>query len=177
MANNTDFLTDIYKQAEKLRLDILSKLENGFDFPDDVPVVPGAISKIENGILHITINECLPRLRDTKGSARIRNHWLGMIRRSLAGINISFKHALCLIVVYAPTPILWDADNRAVKFIVDAVRYCRLVQDDTWNYISFMVTGELDSEHPRTEIYIAEAGENHIKNILNMVSNCHKMAY
>lgn len=176
MPVNTTFLTNIYKQTEKLRLDILSEMKNTPDLPSEVADVPGAAAEVENGVLHISVMECLPRVCDTKGAARLRNHWLGLIRKALAGINISFKHALCVILIYAPSSFLWDVDNRAIKFILDALRYCRVIPDDTWNNLSYLVTGLAGVVDPKTEIYVIEMGNNYIDNILNMAKKSHIMS-
>lgn len=171
-----NYLLDLYKQADKLRMDILVGIKETPNFPKNLPEVPGATAELKDGILHITVNECLPRLCDVRVSPRIRNYWLGMMRRALSGINAVFKHALCLIIVYAPSTSVWDPDNRAVKFIIDGLRYNRLIPDDSWDYISYLVTGRPDSEHPRTEVYVIDAGKNYIENIQNMVISNHNMA-
>ena len=77
------------------------------------------------------------------------------MHHALRDVNRQFDKALCVIRVYSPASY-WDVDNRAYKYIIDSLRYNKLIKDDRQNYLSFMVLGEMDKEHPRTEIYIME---------------------
>lgn len=171
MPVDSDVINNLYKQIEDMRMTLLENID--YQEIATAPELPGAVACLEKDVLKITVNECLPCICNLKGAVRIRNHWLGMIRKALAGINIRFTHALCVIIIYAPSPAVWDADNRAVKFIIDAMRYCRIVPDDTWDNLSYMVTGIADQKRPRTEVYVVEMGKNHTKNILNMALNSH----
>ena len=85
----------------------------------------------------------------------LQYQWLSMIAQSLKGIERSFDKALIVIQIYSPAPY-WDVDNRSFKVIIDALKYQKLISDDTSNKMAFMVIGEVDPDHPRTEIYVRE---------------------
>jgi hypothetical protein len=163
-------LIELYQEIERLRLDILRRIKAAPFVREPLPDLPGAYAYIKNNAIHIIVNECLPRVCDIRNSSHIRDHWVSMISCGLtkAKINKSFKHALCIIKIYAPIESIWDVDNRAYGIIIDAIRYNRIIKDDSWNNLSFMVTGQKDTERPRVEIIIQELGNNHLETIDQM---------
>lgn len=78
-----------------------------------------------------------------------------------ADLHLRFEKAFIVIALYLPYSLEWDPDNRAIKYIIDAVRYLRLVETDNWRHVSYAVTAEVDKENPRTEVYVVDwAGKN-----------------
>jgi fructose-specific component phosphotransferase system IIB-like protein len=114
----------------------------------------GALAWVEDGILRITIDECLPRERTFVGE--MKQVWIRKICKALRNIDIFFNRAICIITVYAPSDRDWDVDNRAYKVIPDAIELAGKIQKDTYHNLTLMVAGDVDKDNPRTEIYVIE---------------------
>ncbi len=105
--------------------------------------------------IKITIRDILPREADIPKTT-LREHWLSLMFHALKDIDWKAEKVLCVIKVIS-TASYWDTDNRAYKFIIDSLRYKQIIPNDTHNNISYLVVGgEIDTENPRTEIYILE---------------------
>ncbi|SHE96185.1 hypothetical protein SAMN02745218_01145 [Desulfofundulus australicus DSM 11792] len=113
------------------------------------------------GVLKIVVDGYLPRTRHA--TSMMRRSWIGKITRALLPIDVHFEKAFCIIVIYVPGKVNWDVDNRYYKFIIDAIRFARIIDDDNCQRLSFMVIGGVDPENPRTEIYIVnQPFEEHV---------------
>lgn len=174
MAFDLGLIHEIYRDVEELRL----KLWNGilvdeeevelysvraFDFPV-------SRAEIEDGVIHVVLNDYLPRVKELRGE-EMRLHWIRMVVRAvnrLGSIPV-FKKAFCVIVPYLPAGG-WDVDNIAYKYILEGVRYA-VLDGDTYDKLSFAVIGAVDKDHPRTELYIAEAPESIRQNIPQRLNN------
>ncbi|MGB9804852.1 hypothetical protein [Desulfofundulus sp.] len=113
------------------------------------------------GVLKIVVDGYLPRARHA--TSVMRRSWIGKITRALLPIDVHFERAFCVIAIYVPAKVNWDVDNRYYKFIIDAIRFARVIDDDSCQRLSFMVIGGVDPENPRTEIYIVnQPFEEHV---------------
>jgi len=142
-----------YKDLLKLKYDLECILDFDSEELRSLDLMETAKSWIENGVLRITINDYLPRNRFV--TSDVRDSWIGMIAKTLLDKDIYFEKALCIIVTYLPREG-WDVDNRGYKIIIDALRYARVITNDTFRELAFMVIGDVDPENPRTEIYVRE---------------------
>ncbi|MCL6479610.1 MAG: hypothetical protein K6T65_14610 [Peptococcaceae bacterium] len=129
--------------------------------------VEGARAWVEDGVLRITVDECLPGRYD--GNSDLRLHWIRKIMGALDGIDVRFKKALCIIEVYFPNKKTRDVDHRQYGYVLNGLVYAGVVNDDDYNTLSFMVTGNT-SEEPKTEIYVIEHPES-IRGIISKLQN------
>lgn len=117
--------------------------------------LPFTVEKTDTGF-KVTVRDILPRSREFIKRMSLQTAWFATLNRAFAQIDRKFEKLLVLIVPYLPTETSWDVDNRPFKFIIDMCRYAKLIPDDSWQYVSFMVIGKVDAVNPRTEIYLME---------------------
>lgn len=124
-----------------------------------LPGRAGATASYENGIVKYVIPE-VPWLikNDDRLHTKLKRFWIELIgyAHSKANIKVQFEHALCLIKVYHTLNAPWDLDNRVYNHIINAIRYTKLIPDDSSKHLSVMVTGEAGSDSKRTEIYVVD---------------------
>lgn len=133
------------------------------DIIDITPMI-NSEAKFENGVLKITVFDYLPRkcLIEEKGAiTELTNHWLDSINDAIlrlrkTGVDVHFKKADCFIFPFVPHNREVDPDNMAFKLILDALRYNKIIPNDSIKEITFRVEGNVDRENPRTEIYVFE---------------------
>jgi hypothetical protein len=153
--------------AEKLRLDLMllnqinSDLRAGEErFPQqyEYPPLRGIEVSWKDGTLKFRIPECPSTVRKI---GRIeRERWImGMVEAyQRTGLNLRFACVHVRIAIFLPAEYQWDPDNRALKPIMDALPYLKLVQDDRWNFVrSYTVIPGIDRERPRTVVLVSEA--------------------
>lgn len=117
--------------------------------------LPYTVEKIENGY-KVVIRDILPRNKEFVKRISLQTAWFGTLNKAFAKIDRKFERLLVIIVPYLPLNNVWDVDNRPYKFIIDMCRYTKLIPNDSWEYLSFMVVGKVDAANPRTEIYLTE---------------------
>lgn len=163
-----NWLTDYYNDLELKRLKAWGMLRGIRDdivelkLPVDTTPLLNSTAQYDGGILKIIIDDYIPRKSITKvkeADAPLRNHWLRSVvdpirKLQASGIILQFDKALCIIKTYVPRDITRDVDNVAYKIILDGLRYTRIIKDDTWKQMAFMVAGDIDRKAPRTEIYV-----------------------
>ena len=147
------FVSKGYKDLLRLKYDLECILDCESEEFGNLDLMETAKSWVKDGVLRITINDYLPRNRFV--TSDVRDSWIGIIAKTLLDKDIHFEKALCIIVNYLPREG-WDVDNRGYKIIIDALRYARVIQNDTFRELAFMVLGEVDLDNPRTEIYVRE---------------------
>jgi hypothetical protein len=113
----------------------------------------------ENRVLKFTFPDVPPPLFSRYTD--LADYWRGMVARAFfsSGLNerhISFEYAFVLIVIMYSNHAFWDPDNRAIKPIIDAIRRLRLVSDDDWKHVTFMVTGKPGNGSVKTEVYVTD---------------------
>lgn len=138
------------------------------DIEKNIPGKPGAEASYEDGILTITIPELPPhKVRDMRNrnyinnetEKRLSSHYASMIVYAIAklGKEIKFNKAMVSIKIYHNLEAPWDVDNRAYKFFIDGLRSAIIVEDDSYKYLSYMVSGCTEKDKlPKTEIVVAE---------------------
>lgn len=123
------------------------------------PGSPGATATYENGIVKFVVPELPPHIRaEDSIQAKIKYHWQEMIvyAYAKAGINVRFNHALCVIKIFHQLGAPWDVDNRVYKYIIDGIRYTKIIPDDSSEHLSYMVTGIANSKELKTEIFLMD---------------------
>ncbi|MCM3240655.1 hypothetical protein M3589_23660 [Heyndrickxia oleronia] len=96
------------------------------------------------------------KLKDKNYYRQLNMFYVGEITRKITEQDISkeFKQAFVLIKQFFPDLKIRDFDNQFKSFIFNALRYSRLIPDDSWGNLTYMECGELDRITPRTEITI-----------------------
>lgn len=139
-----------HKKLESALIDMEQALMREMEDIGTIEPINGATAWVESGILRINIDECLPRI--VSKPTKIR--WINKIRRALLDVSVRFESATIIIQVYSPYSIPWDTDNRAQSMIINAIRYMKVIPDDSYQYMSYLVSGKVDNDNPRTEIYV-----------------------
>ena len=124
-----------------------------------LPGRAGAEASYENGIVKYVVPEIPWHVRnDDPLQSKLNSFWTELIlyAHTKADIKIQFQKALCIIKVYYPLKTPWDIDNRAYKHIVDAIRYTKLIPDDSSKHLSIMFTGVPGSKEKKTEIFVCD---------------------
>lgn len=166
-----DYLKQLYIDNEIKRMKMWNKIHDLKEFIEKNEGIEGvfdtscldAEAAYSNGVLKILVKDYLPRacLAEVKGSQKhLRYMWLKTItdaicRLNEAGVYPKFKKMHCIIKVFLPYAG-WDTDNRAVKLIIDSLRYSNVIKDDTFDKMAFTVIGDTDRDNPRTEIVCVE---------------------
>lgn len=128
-------------------------------YKDPIPGSPGATATYENGIVKFIIPELPPHIRsDESIQAKLKYHWMDLIVYAYAKseIYVRFEHAFCLIKIYHKLNAPWDVDNRVHKYIIDGIRYTRMIPDDSCKHLTYMVTGIPKSKEIKTEVLVID---------------------
>jgi hypothetical protein len=128
-------------------------------YKDPIPGIPGAELTYKKGILKFTVPELPPHIRaDESIQTKLNYHWMDLIvyAHAKSEIDVKLNHAFCLIKIYHKLNVPWDVDNRVFKYIIDGIRYTKIIPDDSSKYLTFMVTGIPKSEEIKTEILVIE---------------------
>ena len=67
-----------------------------------------------------------------------------------------FDRAIVYITYFFPDNRRRDPDNYAGKMLLDGLTRGGVIVDDSFRHISLMLDGDIDREHPRTEIVVKE---------------------
>lgn len=163
-----DWLVKLYLETEKRRMELWGMIQEIRRFAEpDLSDLAGTIPKLDSmaeykkGILRITVKDYLPRkcLTVEKGAiSQLSNHWLYAIRDALTrlGVEPKIKKADTLIISYVPHNRVVDPDNLAFELIMNALRFNRIINNDSIKETTFRVEGRVDKDNPRTEIYVYE---------------------
>ncbi|RJX20161.1 MAG: hypothetical protein C4575_07020 [Desulforudis sp.] len=177
-----EFLEKSYAQIENLRLQILEELYKiqremeHWDVLDKSERTNIARADYDGKTLKIVVNDVLPRHVSGVKNSLMRVGWCQSIidaiqtLRETKGANPTFEKALCHITVYHYLDTRWDIDNRAFKYLIDGLVCARVIPDDSWQYLTLMVTGKYDKERPRTEIALVPLHQK-IEVVLKTASN------
>lgn len=158
-----DVIRQVYQAIELARLKLQPLVLE--DMGDEVngPGVPGGIAWEEENSVWCVLPDSPPILKGASFHMQkeIRNRWRDWITYAIhhAEIKKRFQHAVVLIKIYNPMPFQWDTDNRSIHAMINALRLSRLVEDDSWQHLSYMVTGQRDKGPPGTEIVMVERGD------------------
>ncbi|MDX8367204.1 hypothetical protein [Cytobacillus sp. IB215665] len=83
-------------------------------------------------------------------------------------IGIQFEKALVIIKQFYSDEKVRDFDNQYKTFIFNALRYSKVLLDDSWKKLTYIECGELDKEFPRTEIIVTNAEK--LDNIMEKIT-------
>ncbi|MEK5176714.1 hypothetical protein NST63_26595 [Heyndrickxia sp. FSL W8-0496] len=112
----------------------------------------------------ITIPNILPyvrldhKLNDKDYYRKLNTFYVGEMTKIIQekNIKLTFSNAFILIKQYFPDLKIRDFDNQIKSFIFNALRYSKLIKDDSWKNLTYMEAGELCRTHPRTEIIVTD---------------------
>ncbi|NSW83987.1 MAG: hypothetical protein HPY90_12080 [Syntrophothermus sp.] len=123
--------------------------------PDKGPLIDQTVQvEKENDRVKITIKDILPRTQDMIKKTIMRNYWYTLMNHVLQKVNVHYDAIILTLKIFYPTRNSWDVDNRPVKFIIDSLRYNRVIADDSWDKLGLQILGGYDPDNPRTEIII-----------------------
>ncbi len=154
-------LEETYLLAEKTRLKLWSILDSPINeefVEDELKTIQMVDAETNDRYVKITINDILPRAVGVSKSS-LENHWLSLMHKALQDVETQYEKILCVIKVFSPAHY-WDVDNRTYSIIINSLRYNKIIPDDKFNNLSFMVMGDIDKDNPRTEIYLLEHPED-----------------
>lgn len=148
-----------YRSAVAASLELYPLYYERLDTELHLPGRPGATATYENGIVKFVVPEIPHLVKDNdplQGKQKMLWRELIGYAHAKANIQAKFEKALCLIKVFHTLHAPWDVDNRVYSHIVNAIRYTRLIPDDSSKHLSLMVTGIAGADEPKTEIYIVD---------------------
>lgn len=177
--NHQKSLHQAIKAIETARLSLYPLIEDS-KFPNVSPVNGGKAewnrkSRVLKFHFADVLSPVFHRYEDTS------DHWLGMMAHSFFenecaknNEEIYFENAFLLIVINFPTHAIWDVDSKSIKPIINGIRYLRIVPDDNWKNLTYMIAGRLEQGRPSTEMYITDW--SNMVNLIDKlgVSNWHK---
>jgi hypothetical protein len=162
--NHQEALQKIYSQALRTQLitwqairHLQDELERSGEISPEERRVD-ARAEYDGSVLKITVNDVLPRNRNDVPGSLLRRYWMGNVLYALKKLDVPvrFENALCAIKVYGPRDVGWDVDNRAISFVINALRASEVIPGDEWDKLSVLLLGGLDKKNPRTEIWLRE---------------------
>lgn len=167
------WLQEVYSHIERIRQIVWMKLYEEAVLSGDeqaLEKIPsGAKAEYGDGVLKVVVNDYLPHrkaFRKVAESKLMKYFWINCVQGSIerlrkSGVEIPvFSPALVQIVAYLPLCVEWDVDNTAYRFIVNALRYAKVINSDKWDDMALMVIGRVDKKNPRTEIYVCTPNQD-----------------
>ncbi len=163
-----EFLETHYRNIERIRAEVWQQLENlqdemvRWDVIDKDSRTMLADADYDGRVLHVVVRDYLPRRANALNNPQMRLLWSRSVADAVCKLNeklgtqITFERVLVKIVAYVPKEIEWDADNRAFSCIINGLKFARVITNDDWQRLAFMVIGRVDKENPRTEIFVYE---------------------
>lgn len=160
-----DKLWDAYQTAIQTQLELQPLLIELDELPWDesIPGIPGAKAWVKDNVVHFFIPAVPPIMRGAtfRLQREIRDRWMHWIVYAYLAskISITFEQALVVITIYTEGKHVWDADNRSVHAILNGIRNCRLIKDDDWSHMAYLVRGFGGQETNRTDIAVLDAND------------------
>jgi len=154
-----------YHLLDIARMNLYDEIESYFSnelMPSDIPVIKSGNATWNGNVLYFNIPEVIPhtKLCTNKDWAKKQLwHWVGLINGAYSKLNnnINFNKAFCFINILTPLEVPWDIDNRCFSFIINGIKFTRVIKDDSFRYMEIYLAGETDRTNPRTEIYLTES--------------------
>lgn len=175
-----DALERVYKHIEKAKLIVWEAIScdqdelewSGQISPDEKRV--DARAEFDGEVLKITVNDVLPRKRTDISGSLLRGYWLRNVVDAVTRLHgsVHYDRALCSITIYGPRDVGWDVDNRAISFVINALRAANVIPGDEWDKLSLLLMGGLDKKNPRTEIRLVEYSDDAIKALFSGKGKC-----
>ena len=173
-------LEKVSKLLVEAQLQLLEEIERAYP-PQEENVEPPSVEydPVPPRQLKITVPEFLPRVgvyptlfgqsnrRGPSSYSIARDRWYSLIgsgfKKALDEGKIRdfipFERATVFIRMYFPDPRVRDVDNFTTVFINNALRYARIILDDSFDRLAVVTMGSLDPAAPRTEITVIEGLE------------------
>ena len=166
-----NYLRDKANNLLKEQVEIANKIDSNLS---DAEIQDKYQAKKLNNGMKIIIYEQMPKLKiydrvvykkeglDRSSYQLSRNRWFSMIKQAISNFSEEHKHYLnhdaSIIGVINYTNYLSDTDNFCFKFIIDALRYLKIIKHDDNLYCSkfFSYSKQVPKCQVRTEIYILE---------------------
>jgi len=148
-------LIKVYDSIERARIELYRAVNHTIK-KGELPeiILPADDCKVEydGNVIKISIPDYPPKTRYAK--QRTKQRWINNVLFAIRSIKPlpQFKKVFVLIVFYIPDED-WDVDNRDVSPIINGIRYSRIIQTDSYQYVSYGVAGYY-SDEPHTDIYI-----------------------
>jgi len=149
--------------AENLRLELLKMadrynaelLRSSSDVPDEDFIMPPQDNwqvEVNESYIKIYAPDIPVRNKNIKKEIFIR--WEKNIKAVLWSLKPcpTYNKVFIYIKLFYPGKF-WDADNRAIKPIIDGIVRADLIKDDIVSHLAYGVEGNI-SDNPHTEIYI-----------------------
>ena len=164
-----NYLRDKANNLLKEQVEIANKIDSNLS---DAEIQDKYQAKKLNNGMKIIIYEQMPKLKiydrvvykkeglDRSSYQLSRNRWFSMIKQAISNFseNHHLNHDASIIGVINYTNYLSDTDNFCFKFIIDALRYLKIIKHDDNLYCSkfFSYSKQVPKCQVRTEIYILE---------------------
>jgi hypothetical protein len=122
---------------------------------------PGADVSWDGEVLKFVIPEAPPRLKEITSAEiyyELESKWIGYMRSAFFSkkFSVKFEKAMCFVAIYLPYHHPWDVDNRLTTYILNGIKYLRIVKDDDSKHIAYSIMGERSPDSSRTEIYVID---------------------
>ena len=143
----------------KLLMDKEMRETGMIEWDKNLPGIPGAQATYENGVLQFRVDD-IPYSRKVSRNLEyaLYRNWIDKIVYAYYQARFSpapfYEKALVTIIIKHNESDIWDVDNRVVNAIVNAVRTIRVVADDDYQHLAYMVTGQKTDAMPRTLVYV-----------------------
>lgn len=96
---------------------------------------------------------------DRKYITAIRDYYLNetLAQYDWTKIKVRFEHAAIIIIHSFQSPRVRDIDNRNRKYLIDAIKRTRLIQDDCWQAVSLFEKGVWNpNKEDHINVYVLE---------------------
>lgn len=155
--------TETYNLAK-----IISDIEKDETYDIKTGIKGEAHAEIVESYLKITVDNipdkiALFRNIGTQYYKKAMDYWIGAIMYALEDMEKNKPRYLEKVIVIIKINYkdkIWDVDNHFVSMIVNAIRYSRVIDDDNFKKLSYMVIGDVaKDEKYNTEIYVVNDSE------------------
>ncbi|MGB9887088.1 MAG: hypothetical protein ACPLRW_08830 [Moorellales bacterium] len=155
LASTEVYLTKALLEVVDARRFLVEAVSGG-EPGEDGRVVPAVYHAGPPRFLGLVLPEAPPRIEARWGGwpglkvyGEVRDYWYRLVKQALdsglgpeaLGAWQPFQEAGAIFAFRLPSPRGWDPDNYAVRFILNALRYEKILVDDTHERLSFAVFG------------------------------------
>ncbi len=92
-----------------------------------------------------------------KKFVKIRNALMYLIMKGVNRMEMKPKYEEPVLIIFSISKkFLFDVDNIEIKYIIDSLRYSHFFEDDSYNYISYLVEGKETKKHPSMTVTITK---------------------
>ncbi|MBU3200305.1 hypothetical protein LL037_18665 [Clostridium estertheticum] len=120
------------------------------------PLIPKCIFDSKTEVFRMDFN-FVPYLKIDylKKFVKIKNALMYLIMESINQMKTKPKYKEPVLIIFSISKkFLFDVDNIEIKYIIDSLRYSHFFEDDSYNYISYMVEGKDTKEGSRMTVTI-----------------------